>query len=938
MIVALLALLGHAQQPSEPWRTVETEHFRMHYPLAAEAWSLQAAARLEAMRARVIDQVGNDLDRKVTIVVRDPYATSNGMAIPFIRGPRTELWLTGPSADSVIGWNRRWDEGLIVHEDTHLVHLASRSRGGIDGVLDVLTGVGPIARKAPTWVAEGFATVVEGDQTGFGRPFAATEAAMLRRLATEGRLPSYGELDGTGRWGGRGFPYGVGSAYLRWLRDRTGPESLKHLWLRMRARKFRSFEEAFEGVFGDDPKALYGRFVAETTADAMAWEALHPPREGTRWIDLEEGTWTPAISPDGSKIALVVTQDDRPVLAVFDAEEDKDKAQKAWDRSVAELLRNDPEDIPGKRPPEPSLGEPEIRLRRDRAPSGVRWLGADEVLFSARVPHASGRLRRDLFAWSPEDLTERRITRWQDVHTADPAPDGTWAIAVQQAWGTSCLAHVDLKSGETTCLTEEAADVLYDAPRVHPDGDRILWLEQRNGPWTLMTASVRGGELSSPMPVPVPEGAQLSGPAWHPDGARIVVSMGLTHLLEIGVIDLQSGKVELWTRSSGGATRPAITEDHLYWLNEDAEGLDLHRSAVPGKDGGLEPEPLPAPPDGLPLAVLPPGITVELPATAELEPRRYGLGRLEPRPLLAVQLSKDEARTVAGARLGDMLGRHEAILLGGLHRTGGESAFGGRGSWVLRSLPFDIQTDAWLTQDVQDANAIRLGGGLSIRDTHRWAWGAVRGEAGAFADPGLDGATGRFAGHARLATSLWEPTLRLASFRAEAHTTAGLWGDAPVGAIVGGSGELGLLEVGLVLGARLDTALGGAPDLSLGAMHDPLLPDAWQADRIRVGALPLQSAIGRTHLSVDATLGGTNGGLYIARHGVGDDPLRNAFTLAGVRGSAQVPAQPLVGLPRTVTEFGLACQLQDPVNGTVERACRKLEHWTAWTGVRFRLD
>ena len=48
------------------------------------------------------------------------------------------------------------------------------------------------------------------------------------------RLPTYGALDATSPFLGGAVRYLVGSAYLEWLERRKGPESLNHLWRRMR--------------------------------------------------------------------------------------------------------------------------------------------------------------------------------------------------------------------------------------------------------------------------------------------------------------------------------------------------------------------------------------------------------------------------------------------------------------------------------------------------------------------------------------------------------------------------------------------------------------------------------------------------------------------------------------------------------------------------------
>ena len=55
--------------------------------------------------------------------------------------------------------------------------------------------LGPIVRKAPRWVTEGYATYIEGELTGSGRPHGAFRAAVLRQWALEGTLPPYSALD-----------------------------------------------------------------------------------------------------------------------------------------------------------------------------------------------------------------------------------------------------------------------------------------------------------------------------------------------------------------------------------------------------------------------------------------------------------------------------------------------------------------------------------------------------------------------------------------------------------------------------------------------------------------------------------------------------------------------------------------------------------------------
>ncbi|MDD5564823.1 MAG: hypothetical protein PHQ91_14000, partial [Thermoanaerobaculaceae bacterium] len=264
VLACLAAAPALAQGPSAEWRTVTTPHFRVHYTAPAEAWARDAAARLEAIRSRVIAEVGYAAPQIVDVIVSDPTAQANGMALPLFGAPRMVLWTSPPGPASVIGTYDDWIELLALHEDTHLEHLLRPSRNPLQRLVEALLPLGPIATRAPRWVHEGYATLVEGKLTGSGRPNGDLRAAILRQRARAGTLPTYAQLANDSKsWMGMSMAYLAGSAYLEWLVERTGPDSLKHLWARMTARTDRSFDAAFAGVSGRAPARLDDRFTAE---------------------------------------------------------------------------------------------------------------------------------------------------------------------------------------------------------------------------------------------------------------------------------------------------------------------------------------------------------------------------------------------------------------------------------------------------------------------------------------------------------------------------------------------------------------------------------------------------------------------------------------------------------------------------------------------------
>src|SRR5688500_5082262 len=313
-ILATLAFLVttapiEAQVVSRPWadwRTVETPHFRVHYPTELETWAAPTVGRLESVHEAVTAFVGYTPTGRITILIDDPLNIPYGSAWP---GDVIVLWPTPPDPAWGIERHRSWGEIVTIHELAHVAHLSRPSRNPRERFLWKFFPVPmqPILRKSPRWALEGYATLIEGRLTGQGRPHGAWRPAVLRQWALEGRLPTYGELNGYDEYNGRAFAYLGGSAFLEWLAERQGDSTIAHLWRRLSARRQRSFNAAFAGVYGDSPRDLYGRFTAELTGRALEIERTLRDSglvEGTLVQRLAWSTGDPAISPDGERVAV----------------------------------------------------------------------------------------------------------------------------------------------------------------------------------------------------------------------------------------------------------------------------------------------------------------------------------------------------------------------------------------------------------------------------------------------------------------------------------------------------------------------------------------------------------------------------------------------------------------------------------------------------------
>jgi hypothetical protein len=297
---------------------------------------------------------------------------ANGFALPFMEGPVIFLWPTPPSPSPTFGAHRGWGEALAVHEYGHIAHLTFPSRNPRERLFwkFVPTQVGPVAIKSPAWVIEGYATLIEGLITGSGRPFSAGRAAVMRQWALEGRLPNYGQLNGSAAFLGGNMRYLAGSAFLEWLVQRRGDSSLVHLWRRMSARQERSFDEAFAGVYGASAPDLYAAFTVDVTERAL--QIRNRLREsGLVEGELEQrlagATGEPAIAPDGTRIAVVVRRINGPSRLVI-WETNPPPVDSALQRARARLLEQDSLDVlPFDSLPRPRRALATLRPARGRS-------------------------------------------------------------------------------------------------------------------------------------------------------------------------------------------------------------------------------------------------------------------------------------------------------------------------------------------------------------------------------------------------------------------------------------------------------------------------------------------------------------------------------------------------------------------------------------------
>ncbi len=920
-------------RPARPWETITTTHFQFHFPTEMRPWVQPVAARMESYAEAVNAFVGNGSAGQVTVMVEDPSNLANGFAVPLLGGPTIFLWPTPPAPSPTFGAHRGWGEVLAIHEYGHIAHLTIPTRSSSEELLwrFLPVKVGPVARRSPAWVIEGYATLIEGRLTGNGRPHSAGRAAVLRQWALEGQVPRYSELNGTSRYFGGAMRYLVGSAFLEWLSQRKGDASLQHLWRRMSAREQRSFAEAFRGVYGAPPDELYGAFFTELMEKALeARRALRQAGvvEGELVQRLAWGTDEPAISRNGEHVAIVLRRPDEPArIVVWKASEEPDTARA---RAIQKLLERDSMDVaPFDSFPARKRAIATLHPSRGRGHESPRWFADGERLLVSRdEPVGDGSSRPDLFVWNRTSGSMRRITHGAGIRAADPAPDGRTAVGVRCAGGICDLVRIDLDSGRWTTLAAGTPFVVWHRARLSPDGRRIAASVQMEGRWAIAIVDAAGGE---PEILQLPDDASRHSPAWTPDNRLVVVSeRGGVPNLEL--IDPATPGSRTLTRVIGLVSKPDVGPDGRVWfLGLHARGNDLRRIAIAAAhqssadpavalDAALAPVAPPEPAPGLTFSEAP----VRGPVPYRLGPRGW-------RMLPGLASGPDGDLVLLMLANTDPVGRWTNVL---------QAGYGWSGAWrgasaasALRMLPVEMETGLWSThRDPSDQRSVPVGatdsrysgGGVILRaqrDRAAWAWSARLGGSTGRLDGALldDEARSLAFGEMRGRLSYnWRSSI-IAPYAAvhltEGNTAGDSWSRRIVtaGFSLGGSAPAIRIEGthGTVTAAAVGEAGRAFEQFTVGGTTVPYFDPSYISQQVALPAGPVGYATGREFRMLRGSVRAFGFEPYAAFVGAGEtiDRYRRIY---GIEEEFNFTGIGFARLPGTRIRFGIGYSLDQP--------------------------
>ena len=163
--------------PELTWQTLRTEHFKITFHDGLEQQAEELGQLCDGVYDKVSPRIGTELERPVELVLVDHTDSANGYAAPLPVNTLV-IFVTAPQESGTLNLYADWNEAILTHELTHILHLDTVE--GLPRVLRLVLGR-DLAQKR---IRKEYLAIVEGaperEEWRVDAPIGNLEASEIR--------------------------------------------------------------------------------------------------------------------------------------------------------------------------------------------------------------------------------------------------------------------------------------------------------------------------------------------------------------------------------------------------------------------------------------------------------------------------------------------------------------------------------------------------------------------------------------------------------------------------------------------------------------------------------------------------------------------------------------------------------------------------------------
>lgn len=595
-----------ANHPELIWKTIETEHFLVHYHQGTARTANAVAEIAEDIYPHVTGLYQYEPGSKVEFIIKDVQDYANGAAYFFDN--KIEIW--SENLDYILRGTHNWLRDVITHEYTHIISLQKamkyprrlpvgwfqafgyeegRRPDVVRGFPDVIVSYPFAGITVPVWFAEGVCQY-QTEPKKFDYRDSHREMILRDRVIT-GNLLSFDEMSTFGKNSiGNESSYNQGFSFVKYLSQQYGDTVVAKLAARAGSPATVSFKSVIKKVTGvggdelhrqwhDHLKATYSQRLKTIEVNLQIGEAL---------VEEGIGNLHPAVSPDGKKVAYLAT-------------------------GTADYLSQNKLMVQ-------NLETGEITEVTKKVTGSLSWSPDGRYLAYAKLTPLRSTLSNfnDLYIYDLEEEKEYRMTKALRARHPDWSHDGTRLVFIAESDGLTNLFVLELGDLQETLNQKEWHERFYDLnehkliERPEPNreqpqryyyrdaafkGEKLIQLTRfvngrqiyhpRWSPddsYIIFDTSVEFGRDIAKIPA---SGGEMTFvlnqryderyPVFHPHTGELLYASDETGIFNIYGLNLDTGEKKAYTNVIGGAFMPSMTPDGaLYYALYINQGYKIY--------------------------------------------------------------------------------------------------------------------------------------------------------------------------------------------------------------------------------------------------------------------------------------------------------------------------------------------------------------------------